>query len=235
VKKKPGHRGSSNKVPRTLGPDAPTLAPSATSTGRRLDLACGQVPIDGFEGVDIWPGAKHVVNLMEYPWPFADGSCAELYSSHFVEHIPMIYVDDSGKEVPMGTPGARDALFRFFDECWRVLEMGGTMKVIVPNARSNRGFMDPTHRRFFVGETFLYVVDEWRKMNKLDHYNVKCNFKTDVVHSYDSSLNLKTPEVLAEWFNTRWNLILDWHATLTKIPEGALASAPPTPAITMGR
>ena len=38
-------------------------APAIT---RKLDLACGQTPLDGFEGVDIYDGAPIVCDLMGY-------------------------------------------------------------------------------------------------------------------------------------------------------------------------
>jgi predicted SAM-dependent methyltransferase len=122
-----------------------------TSPPVRLNLACGQVPRDGFEGVDLWSGATHQMDLLKFPWKWASSSVDELYSAHFVEHIPMEL-----------TPSGQDLFLAFFDECWRILKNGGVMTVVCPNARSNRAFQDPTHRRFIVGETFMYLSDEWR-------------------------------------------------------------------------
>lgn len=198
---------------------APQLAPAPAHI--KLDLACGQSPAEGFDGVDIWPGAKHVVNLMKYPWPWPDGSIAELRCSHFAEHIPMIYVDDAGDEVPMGTPGARDALFRFFDECHRVLAPEGWLEVIVPAAKNHRGFQDPTHRRFFVPETFFYLSRQFREINKLDHYNVVCDFFINVAPGCTTemtdALNLMHQEVAAAKFNECWNIVSDYQARLKKL------------------
>ncbi len=124
----------------------------------KLDLACGQMPHEGFEGVDLWEGAKHRLDLFRCPWPWEDGSVEELHCSHFIEHIPMEEIEHNGRK--------KDRLFAFFDECYRILKPGGRMTVFCPNARSNRAFQDPTHRRFIVAETFLYLHKPWRVANK---------------------------------------------------------------------
>jgi predicted SAM-dependent methyltransferase len=187
---------------------------AASPSGRKLDLACGQRPREGFEGVDIWEGAQHVVDLMTYPWPFADSSIAELRSSHFAEHIPMVHVDERGQPV---AHGGQDALFRFMDEAWRVLVPGGLFTVIVPAGRSNRAFQDPTHRRFFVEETFAYFSAAWRKSQLLDHYNVKCDFDVNVQTTVDSVLNTKHPQVAQRELRNYWNTAIDFHAFMKAI------------------
>lgn len=192
-------------IPPTLASSSPTL---------KLDLAAGQNPREGFEGVDIWPGSKHVVNLLKFPWPFEDNSVDELHSSHFVEHIPMWHVDDSGEPIFSTGLEGQDLLFRFFDECWRILKPDGWMQVHVPCHRSDRAFQDPTHRRFITSQTFLYLNRDWRNMNKLDHYNVKCHFGVDVGHCMDAAFGLLHDEVQAKRFPSEWNLIIDWIAKL---------------------
>lgn len=193
----------------------------------KLDLACGQSPREGYEGVDLpgVPGVKHELNLMKFPWPWADSSISEVYCSHFIEHIPMQHVDDAGNYVPEGTPGAKDLFFRFFDEIFRILEPGGWIEIIAPNARSNRGYQDPTHRRFIVAETFLYLNKPWRDLNKLDHYNVLANFGVEspsainpgIWDHYVAKLKPRTDEVKQEILNERWNVIADWHAKLQSL------------------
>jgi hypothetical protein len=165
----------------------------------------------GFEGVDIWPGAQHVVDLLKFPWPFEDNSVSEILCSHFMEHVPMVNVDDFGNPV---THGGQDLWFRVMDECYRILIPGGFMKVIVPSARSNRAYQDPTHRRFFVEPTFMYLWAEWRRDQKLDHYNVKCDFGAQVMTTVDTLLNAKMPEVAQREMHSYWNSTVDFHATL---------------------
>lgn len=219
-----------------LAPLGPKLELDTPVTTLKLDLACGQNPREGFEGVDIYPGAKHVMNVLTFPWPWDTSSVDEIHCSHFLEHIPMIYVNEFGTEVPCGSSWpnpktgvqepAQDLLFRFMDEVYRVLKPGGIMTIIVPNARHNRAFQDPTHRRFFVAETFFYFFKAFRDMNKLDHYNVKSNFGSvgepgvpDVVPIIPIEYNALAPEVQMRRFGSEWNIINDWQARLKAIKE----------------
>lgn len=184
----------------------------------KLDLACGQSCREGFEGVDIWPGAKHQVNLMKFPWPWADNSVDELHCSHFVEHLPMAYVTNDGRFVSVPEDaGDRDLFFAFFDECWRILKLGSLMTVVVPALRSNRAFQDPTHRRFLPSEAFLYLNREWRSQSRLNHYSVRANFVATSGAGYpqvDGSVlldeGLRSMEVQASRFQTLWNVVQDW-------------------------
>jgi hypothetical protein len=214
-----------------------SLVEAASSRSLKLDLGCGQNPKDGFEGVDIAGGkAVHVMDLFKFPWSFESESVEEIHCSHFLEHVPAREIEErdiathgpswSGSNPDGGTTMKRrrdrflgqDMLFAFMDECYRILKPDCWMHVIVPSGRSNRAFQDPTHRRFFMQETFLYFAREWRKMNGLDHYRVSCNFGIDVGQSMPQEEGLRSAEVQAERLKERWNVTIDWHAKLKKLP-----------------
>lgn len=173
----------------------------------KLDIACGQNKQDGWTGIDIAEadGVDIVHDLLVTPWPLKDGSVYEAHCSHFVEHLP----HDVGQ--------GRDGFFVFFDELYRVLRKGGKCVVIVPHGRSDRGLQDPTHQRYVVAESFLYLSREWREQNRLDHYPVSCDFFADPIgyaeHPYFGG---RTDEhrTLGQMF--AWNYALDMHVTLTK-------------------
>lgn len=200
---------------------APLKLVEAVSTKPiKLDLGCGQNPKEGFEGVDLYGDkATHKVDLFKFPWPFKDNSISEIHASHLLEHIPAREVEFRDL---MGGDGADDSyvgadmLFAFMDECWRIMKPDTWMTVIVPSGRSNRAFWDPTHRRFFMQETFLYFARAWRKQNGLDHYRVTCNFGLDVTHSMPNEEGLRSQDVQTERFKTLWNVTVDWMARLTK-------------------
>lgn len=184
----------------------------------KLDLACGCSKKEGFIGVDISDkcNADIVLDILKFPWPWENDSVAELHSSHFIEHIPMGYISSSNEFKHLSKIDDKDLLMAFFDECYRVLKPGGMLTIFCPSARSNRAFQDPTHRRFIVAETFLYLNKEWRDLNKLQHYNIDCNFSIQVDPLIPAELGLLHPEAAARRINESWNTVFDWKATLIK-------------------
>jgi hypothetical protein len=219
------------------GTAAPTLVEASSTPDLRLDLGCGQNPKDGFEGVDLYGDkAKHKVNLFQFPFPFADSSVTEINCSHFMEHIPAREVEERDIAAhgttwstlnPDGGPVMRarreqfvgqDMLFAFVDECYRILKPDGWITIVVPSARSNRGFQDPTHRRFFVQETFCYFARPWREANGLGHYRVRCNLVGDIGWSLPSEESLKSQESQQMRFMHYWNVMADWIVKLRKMP-----------------
>jgi len=235
ILKAPCQCGSGKPLGECHGDSLAAAPLAAGPVTRRLDLACGQNPREGFEGVDIWPGAQHVVDLQRYPWPFADGSVHELHCSHYIEHIPMKLLDDTDRpriiapvggeieytaELPRGYFG-KDALLAFFDECYRILADDGAMTVIWPSNKSDRAFQDPTHRRFIPCEMLHYLSADWRRANKLDHYLVECNFYAEAVPTIGIEVSLRHEMVQANHLRHMWNMTLDWIAKMTKMPRAA--------------
>src|SRR3990167_10790402 len=95
----------------------------------RLDLACGNNKQKGFVGVDITKKGTQAdieADLLKFTWTFAkDNSVDEVFSSHFLEHIP------HGN-------GYHDPFFQFFDELYRILKPGGIARFVVPYFTSVR-------------------------------------------------------------------------------------------------
>lgn len=190
----------------------------------KLDLGGGQNVREGFECVDLnAPNPQHRVDLCKFPWPFEDSSVDEAHCSHFIEHIPNRDIAE-GDILAQHSAAARDRLhaefvgkdmlLAFFDELYRILKPESTALIIWPALKSVRAFQDPTHRRFIPAETMAYLAKDWRDMNKLDHYRVKCNFMSNVVHTMDQSMSLLHPEVQAKRFREAWDQTVDFHATL---------------------
>ena len=210
----------------------PQLVEAASRTEHKLDLGCGLNPKEGFEGVDVRGGkANHVEDLFTFPWSFADNSIDEIHASHLLEHVPAREVEERDLRSSAGKHylGA-DMLFAFMDECYRILKPDAWMQVIVPSGRSNRAFWDPTHRRFFMQETFLYFAADWRKMNGLQHYRIGCNFGVECTHSLPQEESLRSAESQAMRFHNYWNVTVDWMAKLKKLPfsDPNAPVAPPT-------
>lgn len=82
-----------------------------------INLGCGPVPMKGWVNVDIARGPQiDVVWDVRRGLPFADESCAVIFSEHVIEHL--------SKE---------DAL-KLLSECHRVLEPGGRLRLSTPDA-----------------------------------------------------------------------------------------------------
>lgn len=134
----------------------------------RVELACGQQKQEGYIGVDREniEGVDIVHDLEQYPWPFEDDSVYEFFTSHYVEHIPIIRTYDS-----------EYGLVKFMEEVWRCLMPGGLIKIVAPYYTSIRAWQDPTHTRAITDITFHYFCREFQDMTKVGHYLGKCNFE----------------------------------------------------------
>lgn len=135
----------------------------------KLDLACGNTPMEGYIGVDLTSPHAHIqLDLMKL-WPWEDNSVEAMHCSHFIEHIPTCWCR-------YDTRTTKDPFFWFFDEAYRVIEPGGLFRLQWPALRSVRAFQDPTHRRFIPLESMLYLNAKWRKQVNVSHYNVLCDW-----------------------------------------------------------
>jgi hypothetical protein len=123
-----------------------------------LNLACGQRPVVGFDGVDLvaGPGVEHVVDLFRVPWPFASESVEAVHCAHFVEHTP--------------------SLIAFMDELHRVMARGAHATITAPYYTSIRAWQDPTHTRAITDATFWYFNRAWREREGLSHYPITADF-----------------------------------------------------------
>lgn len=173
-----------------------------------LDLACGNNKQKGFIGVDFpKKGTQADIehDLLKFPWPFKDNSVDSMFCSHFLEHIPH------------GNDGHNDPFFQFFDEVYRVLKPGGTFQSVTPYYMSGRAFQDPTHQRFITEATFLYLTKDWRKLNKLEHYPVSCNFTIEKIdHAVSEEFRGRSQEAVQYEAQHSWNVVNDILVTLRK-------------------
>ena len=174
----------------------------------KLDLACGNNLQSGFTGIDVTKKGTQAdieFNLLAFPWPFKDNSIKEVFASHFLEHIPH-------------GDGYRDPFFDFFNEVYRILKLNGIARFICPYYSSIRAWQDPTHQRAISEATFLYVSKKWRKLNKLEHYPIKCDFE---VIKFDHGINMsqqgKSQDAIQYSAMHDINIIDDIIVTLKKI------------------
>jgi hypothetical protein len=142
----------------------------AAMDGLKLDLACGVRKREGFTGVDYSRdvGADVVLDLRQMPWPWADGSVAEVHCAHFFEHL-------TGAE-----------RMRFMDELYRVMQVGAVATLIVPHGRSDGAAQDPTHEWPPVLEaSFNYFNRARREEMFVGHYPIVCDFDIQLGVRYE--------------------------------------------------
>lgn len=110
-------------------------------SGLHLEIGCGFIRPRDSIGIDINPGENVdiVRDLETQGLPFCDKSIENIHAYNVMEH--------------MG-----EGFHFLMKECWRVLKDGGTLEIGVPDAGTDASFKDPTHRRFFSKNTFVYFT-----------------------------------------------------------------------------
>ena len=103
--------------------------------GPRLHLGCGEHRMEGWINTDFaMTGAQDVLLDVRRPLPFGDASVRFIHSEDLIEHIDL----DDGR--------------RLIEECFRVLEPGGVMRLLTPDATTivKRVYLDgePRHLRW---------------------------------------------------------------------------------------
>lgn len=109
------------------------------ASGLRVNIGCGHFLMPGWTNLDANPEIDAELHATVPPLPFGDGTCAELYAGHVLEHLR----PEDGAEL--------------LRECYRVLEPGGTLGVTVPDTRAIMGRWlgaDPTTTVGENGEVF---------------------------------------------------------------------------------
>jgi SAM-dependent methyltransferase len=100
----------------------------------------------------------HDLNVV--PWPFEDSSVEHIMAIDLVEHL--------------------DDVVAFMDECWRILMPGGTLSIQAVSWQSENLWRDPTHKRGFHQDTFLYFDprtdwgDRYGRLYTQFHWRVVC-------------------------------------------------------------
>lgn len=165
----------------------------------KLDFGCGSHPQSDFEGIDIRDcGQKHVLDVRKTPWPWERNSVAEVYSSHFLEHL-------TGEErVP------------FFNELYRVMAVGAKATIITPHWSHSSAYGDPTHKWPPIsGWYLLYLNREWREINA-PHVDFVCDFDWAISGGWDPRIQSRNDEFKNFAMGNYIDSLKDLIATLVK-------------------
>ena len=101
-----------------------------------LNLGAGKKLLPNCVNVDVmfYPGMDQVVDLSQYPWPWADNAVSGIHVSHLMEHFP-----DQEK---------------FIRECYRILKPGGFLRIAGPHASCVSSVGCLGHYRTYAYSTF---------------------------------------------------------------------------------
>ena len=123
----------------------------------KLNLGGGKQKKEGYINIDIVTlPSVDIVHDLNNGIPFEDDTVDEVYSQHFLEHLP-----DTVK---------------IMEEIYRVCKKDALVRIKVPYFKSIGAFKDPTHVSFFTERTFEYF--DPTKIGELPEYNIKANFRT---------------------------------------------------------
>lgn len=130
-----------------------------------VNIGCGYRPMTGWINVDQARGPEvQVVWDVSQGLPFADNSCAAIFSEHLIEHVH------------------KDEAALLLSECYRMLQVGGVLRISTPDAekflRSYAG-----DRAFLAHPDFSYEIDA--PVDRVNHMMREGGFH---LWSYDEEL-----------------------------------------------
>lgn len=135
-----------------------------------------------FVNVDCNPIKKDVHHdLNIFPYPFKNDSAEFILASAVLEHLPI------------------PAQIKLLNECWRILKVGGVLKIIVPHYTSFQTYQDIEHIRGYSYHTFDTFV-KGKQPHSMGDYAGR--------HKFSS---IKTKLVFAKGFQ-KWNYFVEWLA-----------------------
>lgn len=124
----------------------------------RLDLGGGLVPAPGHVNIDIIPEADFVWNLNKglpprdiIPPPIEGIRC-----NHVIEHL--------------------DTIIPLMNDCYDRMEKGALFEISTPLAGTSQYWQDPTHKRGYVCDSFLYFAKDSPFEKEQKEYGITARF-----------------------------------------------------------
>lgn len=176
----------------------------------RLHLGCGRNIKEGYVNVDILeldPRAV-VLDLLEFPWPWADETVDEIVMEHTFEHF------DAAQRVDV------------INEMYRVMKPNAKAVITCPFWGSSRAYGDPTHLWPPICEwTWIYFDENWRIKEaphvdrKIGGWGFDCNFEAGFGYRPSKFIANRSPEFQKQAYVHFREAADDIIATLTKRPR----------------
>lgn len=110
-------------------------------------------------GIDVldYPCVDIVGDIYDVISSFPPSSVDQVYSSHFVEHVPDV--------------------LRLLSELARIVKPNGLVEFVAPHFSNPYFYSDPTHKSFFGLYTFSYMANGSPFARKVPMYGYKSDFK----------------------------------------------------------
>jgi predicted SAM-dependent methyltransferase len=121
------------------------------------------------------PGIDVVHNVMEFPWPFEDGSAEEIRAIDLIEHLPV------------STRDYEPTLIKFAEEAHRILAPGGLLYIQTPHWQSKNLWIDLSHVRGFDERSFDYF-DEATDLGRDYGYYSAARFSVAAVRTENDNV-----------------------------------------------
>ena len=168
----------------------------------KIDIGCGKVCKDGFEGIDILNfGQKYIMDVRN-GIPFKDDEVDEVFSRYLIPCLTNY--------------GNRFERVNFFNELYRIMKPNAIASIIVPSWNSAGGYGNPLfHEPFYEGALF-FLNKDWRIANTPEVIQYTCDF--DATWGYNMHPNIVTRNQEYQQFalSNYCNSALDIMITLKK-------------------
>lgn len=144
----------------------------------KLNLGCGMYPEPGWLNSDILPlpGVQMVMSMADFPWGMSDESVEEIKAIDVIEHLPHYTAD------------GRHTMIALMEEIWRVLIPGGKVYFRTSDARYPESWIDITHTRTFMPQSFDYF-DEDKYLGRTYGFYSPAKFRVAEVVEQNKGLN----------------------------------------------
>lgn len=129
----------------------------------RLDIGGGLAPVPGHVNIDIIKEADIVWDLnkgLPEHKDFHDkyfGKVEGIRSHHLIEHL--------------------DTIIPLMNDCYNVMASGALFEISTPLAGTKEWYQDPTHKRAYVQESFLYFIENSPFNKEQREYGITARFK----------------------------------------------------------
>ena len=125
----------------------------------RLELGGGLAPAPGHINIDIIPEAdiKYDLNL-GLPVEIVEGNknIEGIRCHQVIEHL--------------------DTIIPLMNDCYEVMKEGAILEISTPLAGTTQFWQDPTHKKGYVSESFLYFAEDSPYAKEQEEYGIKARF-----------------------------------------------------------